>query len=238
MLWRARRLRCGARPDLSGAWCSLPRSYVFHEDGNSSLMSVFIALMSAPGLGLPEVAAGHEVGARPGFLAGDGARWSAGRVPQCDVRHNSLCIQLCTESNIARRRDDHARGWLRPAGRAAFCGPWHGRVAALARRGCAAGMRYPGYALGGGSLSRAAGDWLSGRAPRSHRGGHWFDPSIAHQPDLGVRPGHRLFAPVSSYFADETSGVSGRNFGRSAPRSWSRPSSGRRRAKRRSQPSA
>ena len=24
------------------------------------------------------------------------------------------------------------------------------------------------------------GDWLSGRAPRSHRGGHWFDPSIAH----------------------------------------------------------
>src|ERR1700685_1953129 len=26
-----------------------------------------------------------------------------------------------------------------------------------------------------------AGDWLSGRAPRSHRGGHWFDPSIAHQ---------------------------------------------------------
>ena len=26
------------------------------------------------------------------------------------------------------------------------------------------------------------GDWLSGRAPRSHRGGHWFDPSIAHQP--------------------------------------------------------
>jgi len=27
----------------------------------------------------------------------------------------------------------------------------------------------------------APGDWLSGRAPRSHRGGHWFDPSIAHQ---------------------------------------------------------
>ena len=132
MLWRARRLRCGARPDLSGAWCSLPRSYVFHEDGNSSLMSVFIALMSAPGRGLPEVAAGHEVGARPGFLAGDGARWTAGRVPQCDVRHNSLCIQLCTESNIARRRDDHARGWLRPAAGPRFAAPgtaellpWH-----------------------------------------------------------------------------------------------------------------
>jgi hypothetical protein len=29
--------------------------------------------------------------------------------------------------------------------------------------------------------SKAKGDWLSGRAPRSHRGGHWFDPSIAHQ---------------------------------------------------------
>jgi uncharacterized protein YchJ len=24
------------------------------------------------------------------------------------------------------------------------------------------------------------GDWLSGRAPRSHRGGHWFESSIAH----------------------------------------------------------
>jgi hypothetical protein len=30
------------------------------------------------------------------------------------------------------------------------------------------------YAVG------AAGDWLSGRALRSHRRGHWFDPSIAH----------------------------------------------------------
>ena len=30
----------------------------------------------------------------------------------------------------------------------------------------------------------AAGDWLSGRAPRSHRGGHWFDPSIAHHDGL------------------------------------------------------
>src|SRR6185437_14697261 len=26
----------------------------------------------------------------------------------------------------------------------------------------------------------AAGDWLSGRALRSHRRGHWFEPSIAH----------------------------------------------------------
>ena len=32
-----------------------------------------------------------------------------------------------------------------------------------------------------GPEAPAAGDWLSGRAPRSHRGGHWFDPSIAHR---------------------------------------------------------
>src|SRR5690348_11008932 len=31
------------------------------------------------------------------------------------------------------------------------------------------------------------GDWLSGRAPRSHRGGHWFDPSIAHEPAYAGR---------------------------------------------------
>src|SRR5580693_3115003 len=31
------------------------------------------------------------------------------------------------------------------------------------------------------SIGPATGDWLSGRAPRSHRGGHWFDPSIAHR---------------------------------------------------------
>jgi hypothetical protein len=57
------------------------------------------------------------------------------------------------------------------------------------------------------------GDWLSGRAPRSHRGGHWFDPSIAHQyrvvwtlvtvtsstpPTAALFPGCRLSVPVSS----------------------------------------
>src|SRR5665647_2527613 len=31
-------------------------------------------------------------------------------------------------------------------------------------------------------LVGVAGDWLSGRAPRSHRGGRWFESSIAHQP--------------------------------------------------------
>jgi hypothetical protein len=29
---------------------------------------------------------------------------------------------------------------------------------------------------------RSAGDWLSGRALPSHGRGHWFEPSIAHQP--------------------------------------------------------
>src|SRR4051812_26564287 len=33
-----------------------------------------------------------------------------------------------------------------------------------------------------------SGDWLSGRAPRSHRGGHWFDPSIAHPSDRRPLP--------------------------------------------------
>src|SRR6266705_1054677 len=42
---------------------------------------------------------------------------------------------------------------------------------------------------GCGTVHRPAipGDWLSGRAPRSHRGGHWFDPSIAHQVEAQVR---------------------------------------------------
>jgi hypothetical protein len=61
-------------------------------------------------------------------------------------------------------------------------GPWpcHGRPShgsdALLCGGCGAVM-----------LPRYPGDWLSGRAPRSHRGGHWFDPSIAHEPALPAR---------------------------------------------------
>ena len=43
------------------------------------------------------------------------------------------------------------------------------------------GMRYSEIALRHAGLLERQGDWLSGRAPRSHRGGHWFDPSIAHQ---------------------------------------------------------
>ena len=44
-----------------------------------------------------------------------------------------------------------------------------------------AGTRQPWFQPSADSPVPAAGDWLSGRAPRSHRGGHWFDPSIAHQ---------------------------------------------------------
>jgi hypothetical protein len=47
-------------------------------------------------------------------------------------------------------------------------------------RGAPAVMRYPGVRPWRMDSARAEGDWLSGRAPRSHRGGHWFDPSIAH----------------------------------------------------------
>src|SRR5271169_3357337 len=43
-----------------------------------------------------------------------------------------------------------------------------------------AGTRLPRGSAPPDSAGPAAGDWLSGRAPRSHRGGHWFDPSIAH----------------------------------------------------------
>src|SRR5580698_3999372 len=46
----------------------------------------------------------------------------------------------------------------------------------------------------GSSQGPATGDWLSGRAPRSHRGGHWFDPSIAHPAQRPVPiPGTGLF---------------------------------------------
>jgi hypothetical protein len=43
------------------------------------------------------------------------------------------------------------------------------------------------------------GDWLSGRAPRSHRGGHWFDPSIAHPAQTaGARSGTGRFCCLCS----------------------------------------
>ena len=60
-----------------------------------------------------------------------------------------------------------------------------------------------------GPVAPAAGDWLSGRAPRSHRGGHWFDPSIAHD----VRPVQRLHGQLSSYAPDGSFRRIGRNLG-------------------------
>src|SRR6202042_1665134 len=77
---------------------------------------------------------------------------------------------------------------MEPKGQERRAGRGPGRAGSRPRvRGHAApGMRYPMETPGTRRAhdrprSTAAGDWLSGRAPRSHRGGHWFDPSIAHQ---------------------------------------------------------
>ncbi len=134
MLWRARRLRCGARPDLSGAWCSLPRSYVFHEDGNSSLMSVFIALMSAPaGASLKLPQATKLVPGR-GFwpaMAPDGLPGASRSVMSGTIR----CV-----FNYVRRVTSLGDGMIMPA---AGCGPRPGRVLRpLARPSCCPGTTW------------------------------------------------------------------------------------------------
>ena len=71
------------------------------------------------------------------------------------------------------------------------------RTPCAARAAPRAGRRQRGCATlwwlrGAVTRPRHPGDWLSGRAPRSHRGGHWFDPSIAHRAGLGwsVAVGH------------------------------------------------
>jgi hypothetical protein len=51
------------------------------------------------------------------------------------------------------------------------------------------------FALSAGIRCAGAGDWLSGRAPRSHRGGHWFDPSIAHQGRVRMDAGAWISGP-------------------------------------------
>ncbi len=80
-------------------------------------------------------------------------------------------------------------------------------------------MRYSVVAAGLGPV--IPGDWLSGRAPRSHRGGHWFDPSIAHQLTGRFRfqepaffifrqqplSGRKLFRPVSQIPGEELGGL-------------------------------
>src|SRR3954447_12583615 len=50
-------------------------------------------------------------------------------------------------------------------------------------------------------MRRAPGDWHSGRALRSHRRGHWFEPSIAHRtkgPGSLTRGLRRPPAPVAA----------------------------------------
>ena len=39
--------------------------------------------------------------------------------------------------------------------------------------------------------TNVAGDWRSGSALRSHRRGHWFDPSIAHRRSKAISPSGR-----------------------------------------------
>ena len=73
--------------------------------------------------------------------------------------------------------------WI-TGGRKPAEGQWGPSRLTRATRGPDA-LRYGGAGDGPRAVQRsrfrpAAGDWLSGRAPRSHRGGHWFDPSIAH----------------------------------------------------------
>jgi hypothetical protein len=46
-------------------------------------------------------------------------------------------------------------------------------------------------------LTAARGDWLSGRALRSHRRGHWFEPSIAHRTRRARSAAGRLPGPSS-----------------------------------------
>ena len=74
---------------------------------------------------------------------------------------------LAPEARLAPARV--ARGTPMPT--AAGCGD--ARSGSPIRYSVVAAGRFTGPAI--------PGDWLSGRAPRSHRGGHWFDPSIAHQ---------------------------------------------------------
>lgn len=70
------------------------------------------------------------------------------------------------------------------------------------RRGCGRPTRGPktpncGSGHRCASLVDAAGDWRSGSALRSHRRGHWFEPSIAHP--IGSCPG--VSSPPSFLYA-------------------------------------
>src|SRR5579875_3344019 len=71
--------------------------------------------------------------------------------------------------------------WRSRAARA--CLPADADVRAIPPQRHALVCEAPGMADAG----PAAGDWLSGRAPRSHRGGQWFDPTIAHTVSAALR---------------------------------------------------
>src|SRR5580704_19234435 len=68
------------------------------------------------------------------------------------------------------------------------------------------------------SSGPATGDWLSGRAPRSHRGGHWFDPSIAHQVRGQVRGSTDSSHPTQGGGAVAALGAIWEIFSRPVPR--------------------
>src|SRR5487761_279055 len=102
------------------------------------------------------------------------------------TRQNSLSVMPVT---LLKRRCPDVGGELR--GR---------RRRAPERAGCAT-LWSAGDALTG----PRTGDWLSGRAPRSHRGGHWFDPSIAHRVWRGAksRRGEQVGALIVGWVSDQ-----------------------------------
>ncbi len=120
---------------------------------------------------------------------------AAGQILGCPAR---------SDRRYARVRATN-RGCVRPSG-PVQCG--------RRRQAAAAVMRYPESASAAGAQAAGTGDWLSGRAPRSHRGGHWFDPSIAHQKTAGQRQCQE--DPRLSKIA--RGGISGANGANSAPR--------------------
>ena len=122
----------------------------------------------------------------PGHLSETGAR-RAGSIPaQLPESHQDAGF----EQGFSRRESGHFR-----ISRKDFW-PWHDSSHIVMAPGRAGRPRAAmiSTAIGRDALvcggQRAAdpalapGDWLSGRAPRSHRGGHWFDPSIAHPSHL------------------------------------------------------
>ena len=76
------------------------------------------------------------------------------------------------------------------------------------------------------------GDWLSGRALRSHRRGRWFEPSIAHQLRVWHQPRSEALSdrPRPTWRMGSSSllgGIWEITFGRVSQRGWSsRPQSG------------